>query len=130
MALAEKKKKKVLLIDDDEFLLDMYATKFRERGFEMDLARGAKEALQKLQEGHFDIILLDIVMPQVDGLAFFKEAKEKNLLKETAVLILSNLGQKEDIEKGMRLGAVDYIVKANFTPTEVVDKVESLLYES
>ena len=119
---------KVFIVDDDEFLLDMYAVKFRESGFEVEIARGGEEALAKIQSGYVpDAILLDIVMPGLDGFEMLRMMKKENLGGGSRVIILSNLGQKEDIERGLELGAKDYIVKAHFTPTEVVKKVEALL---
>ena len=118
--------KKILLVDDDEFLLDMYSLKFRESGFQIELARGGEEALKLLRGGlEPDVILLDIVMPVIDGFEFLRVIAKENLKKKATIVILSNLGQKEDIDKGMALGASDYIVKANSTPSEVVKKVAS-----
>ena len=120
--------KKILLVDDDEFLLDMYSLKFREAGFEVEIARGGEAALGILRQGATpDIVLLDIVMPSIDGFEFLRIADKENLKKEAKIIVLSNLGQKEDIYKGMALGAKDYIVKANSTPSEVVKKVQSIL---
>lgn len=120
--------KKILIVDDDEFLLDMYSLKFREAGFRVELAHGGGDALKLLREGlSTDLILLDIVMPDVDGFEFLRIAAKENLKKNTKIIVLSNLGQKEDIEKGIALGAEDYIVKANSTPSEVVKKIQSVL---
>ena len=119
---------KVLIIDDDEFLLDMYSLKFRESGYEVEIAFNGSEALDKITTGTMpEVVLLDIVMPNMDGFEFLKQLQGKKLLDKVKVIILSNLGQKEDIEKGRKLGAKDYIVKASFTPTEVVNKVNALL---
>lgn len=121
------KDKKILLVDDDEFLLDMYSLKFRESGFQIELARGGEDALKLLRGGFEpDVILLDIVMPAIDGFEFLRIVAKENLKKKAIVIILSNLGQKEDIDKGLALGASDYIVKANSTPSEVVKKVGSV----
>ncbi|OGF52201.1 hypothetical protein A3I27_03130 [Candidatus Giovannonibacteria bacterium RIFCSPLOWO2_02_FULL_43_11b] len=121
------KDKKILLVDDDEFLLDMYSLKFRESGFQLELARGGEEALKLLRGGlEPDVILLDIVMPMIDGFEFLRVIAKENLKKKAIVIILSNLGQKEDIDKGIALGANDYLIKANSTPSEVVKKVESV----
>jgi len=123
-----KTKHKILIIDDDEFLLDMYATKFREEKFDVETARGAREALDKIKNGlTAEIILLDIVMPGMDGFGFLEEIKKEKLLGNSKVIILSNLGQKEHIDKGLALGAADYVVKAYFTPSEVVQKINKLL---
>lgn len=119
--------KKVLLVDDDEFLLDMYSVKFREAGFKLELARGGEDALKLLREGlEPDVILLDIIMPVIDGFEFLRLLAKEGLKKKAIVIILSNLGQKEDIDKGLALGATDYIIKANSTPSEVVKRVESV----
>lgn len=126
--MAEEGQKKILLVDDDEFLLDMYSLKFREAGFAVELARGGEDALVLLRQGLTpNVILLDIVMPTIDGFEFLRIAGKENLKKNAKILVLSNLGQKEDIEKGIALGASDYVVKANSTPSEVVKKVQSIL---
>lgn len=120
--------KRILLIDDDEFLLDMYSLKFREAGFQVELARGGEAALNLLRPGaKMDVILLDVVMPVIDGFEFLRIIKKENLQKGAFIIILSNLGQKEDVDKALALGADDYIVKANSTPSEVVKKVQELL---
>lgn len=120
--------KKVFIVDDDEFLLDMYAIKFRESGFQVDIAKGGEEALEKIRGGYSpDAALLDVVMPSIDGFELLRIIKKENLLPHGVVIILTNLGQKEDIDRGLRLGANDYIVKAHFTPAEVVEKVSQLL---
>ncbi|KKR39331.1 MAG: Response regulator receiver domain protein [Parcubacteria group bacterium GW2011_GWC2_40_31] len=122
------KKYKILIIDDDRLLLDMYATKFKEEKFDVDIAVGAKEALDKIKNGASpDIILLDIVMPGMDGFELMAEIKKENLAKDSKIIFLTNLGQKEDINKGMSLGALDYIIKAYFTPSEVVNKIKDIL---
>ena len=119
----------IFLIDDDDFLLEMYALKFRNSGYKVEIAKDAEEALKKLKEGlKADVILLDIVMPKMDGFEFLKIAKKENLVGNTEkVIILSNLGQNDDIQKGLKLGVADYIVKASLTPSEVVEKAKSLL---
>lgn len=121
-------KRKILIIDDDEFLLDMYAMKFKEKGFEVDIAPGAKEAMEKIKSGFLpEMTLLDIVMPGMDGFEFLEAVKKDNLLQNSKIIILTNLGQQKDIDRGIALGASDYIIKAYFTPSEVIKKVNSLL---
>lgn len=115
---------KILLVDDDKFLLDMYSTKFNEKGFDVTAVFGGTDALSKLEEGLApEIILTDIVMPVMDGFELLAEIKSKKLAPQASVIVLSNLGQKEDFDKGSELGADGYIVKATSTPTEVVNKV-------
>ena len=124
----DKAKHKILIIDDDEFLLDMYAVKFKEEGFEVDIAREGKEALNKIKEGASpEVVLLDIVMPGMDGFELLETIRKEKLIPTSKIIMLSNLGQKEHLDKGMSLGAADYIVKAYFTPSEVVKKVNEVL---
>lgn len=126
--MEEDKKKKILIIDDDEFLLDMYLLKFREAGFDVDIAFSAKEALDKVHNGLSpNIVLLDILMSGMDGFEFLDIVKKENLLKNSKIIILSNLGQKEDVEKGLAKGAHSYIIKAYFTPSEIVKKIREFL---
>ncbi len=115
---------KILLVDDDEFLLDMYSLKFKEAQFNIDVAGNGTIALEKIRANTYQVVLLDIVMPGLDGFEVLTQIKKENLLKDTIIIVLSNLGQKEDIERGMQLGAQDYVIKAHFTPREVVEKVK------
>jgi DNA-binding response OmpR family regulator len=124
----EENKKKILIIDDDKFLLDMYSLKFTEQGFDVTPCSSAQEALGKVQGGFLpEIIVVDVVMQEMDGFSFIKDLKEKKLASAAAVIVLSNLGQKEDIEKGLGLGADGYIIKASATPSEVVSKVMDIV---
>ena len=119
-----EKKYRIFIVDDDKFLLDMYSMKFTEKGFTVEVAFGSVEALEKLGGGlHPDIVLLDIVMPTMDGFELLSEIKKKDLAGGAVIIILSNLGQQEDVDKGVQLGADGYIIKASSTPTEVVNKV-------
>ncbi len=118
---------RVLIVDDDEFLLEMYALKFKEYGFEVDTAKDGAEAVKKANEFPPDVILMDVVMPKMDGFDLLRNLKKDHAAPGAITLVLTNLGQKEDVEKGMRLGATDYIIKAHFTPSEVVKRVEGLL---
>lgn len=119
-----KKHYKILLVEDDKFLMDMYALKFTEHGFEVTSCFGAADAIAKLEDGlNPDIIITDVIMPVMDGFEFLAEVKKKHLQKGAVIVVLSNLGQKEDIDKGVSLGASGYIVKATSTPSEVVQKV-------
>jgi DNA-binding response OmpR family regulator len=125
----ETSEKKVLLVEDDPFLSGMYQTKLKLEGFEVITAMDGEEALQRLEEGTYDIALLDIMMPKLNGFEVLKEIrKSANSTTSTMpVIMLTNLGQKTDIEQGLLLGANDYIVKANFTPTEVLVKIKNLI---
>src|SRR3989344_570568 len=118
---------KVLIIDDDDFLLDIYSTKFRESGFEVEISKEGKDVELKAKEFKPDLILLDLVMPGIDGFEILKILKKNDVAPKAKISILSNLDQKEDVDKGLGLGADDYIIKADFTPSEVVERAKKLL---
>lgn len=119
--------KKILLVEDDKTLLDMYTLKFKQEGFVILTATDGLAGLEMAKKEKPAVILLDIMMPKMDGFAVLKELKKDPSTKNAPVLMLSNLGQKSDMEKGKKLGASDYVVKASMTPTQVVDKVKSYL---
>ena len=117
-------KHSILIVDDDKFLIDMYSQKFQERGFAVETAESGAAALSKIDSGlQPDICLVDIVMPEMDGFELVQHLAGRKTEKKMSIIVLSNLGQREDVEKGLALGAEGYIVKASATPTEVVDKV-------
>ena len=118
---------KILIIDDDDFLLDMYITKFTQIGFKIDSAKDGKEALDKIKNFDPDIVLLDMVMPGVDGFEVLKSINEIGLKKKPKIIVLSNLDQRENIDKALKLGAHDYMIKSDFTPSEIAEKVKKLL---
>lgn len=121
-------KKKILIIDDDSFLLDMYALKFNQSNFDVTTALGSEQALEKLHGGYVpDIILLDIVMPVMDGFELMEKMNEDKIAPNAIRVVLSNRGQPSDIARGESLGAVGYIVKASSTPSEVIDKVNNII---
>lgn len=122
--------KKILIVDDDNFLLDMYALKFTKGEFDVTASLGPEIALEQLRGGLVpDIILLDIVMPVMDGFEFMEKMKEENLSPKAIRIILSNRGQPSDVARGEALGAAGYIVKASSTPGEVIEKVRSIINE-
>lgn len=118
---------KILLIEDDETLVEMYSLKFKEEGLNLLVAREGEAGLAQAQKELPDAILLDIMMPKMDGFAVLMELKKMAKTKGIPVLLLSNLGQEADINKGKALGAADYIVKSSMTPAEVVAKVKTYL---
>ncbi len=126
--MAEETKKKIFIVDDDNFLLDMYALKFSQSGYEVIISLGSEDALQKMRGGLVpDVMLLDIMMPVMDGFEMLEKMKEENLCQTTLRIILSNRGQQSDIARGEALGASGYIVKASSTPAEVITKVADML---
>lgn len=124
----DNKKHKILIVDDDTFLLDMYASKFKDEGFEVEVAQSGTDVLSKIKAGFSpEIVLLDVVMPGMDGFEALTIIRKEKLIPESKIIILSNLGQKENFDKGKELGVDDYVVKAYFTPSEVVKKASEVL---
>lgn len=117
----------VLIVDDDEFLLEMYALKFKEEGFVVEIAKTGRDALEKVASIKPNIVLLDVVLPEMDGFSILQKMRAEKNSSTPLIVMLTNLSQKDDTERGMRLGADDYIVKAHYTPSEVVEKVRKLL---
>lgn len=117
-------KVKILLIEDEEMLANMYEVKFQNEGFDLTKALDGADGLEKAKSIKPDFILLDIIMPKMDGFSVLKSLKEDPATKDVPVVLLTNLGQDEDIAKGKELGAVGYLVKANITPSEVVEEVK------
>lgn len=122
----EQPKPKVLIIDDDPFIIEMYVLKFKDSGFAVESAQDAKTGLQKIKDFEPSVVLLDIVMPVTNGLEVLLQLKKEDKEK-IKIILLTNLGQKEDVEKGIKMGADGYLIKAHFTPSEVVEKVKELL---
>ena len=118
---------KILLIEDDPFLSEIYMIKFKEAGFEISLAQDGSLGLEKIKEEAPDLVLLDIVMPKTDGLELLRIMKNDASIRNIPVIILSNLGEQEDIKRRLELGAEFYIVKAHYTPTEVVARVKAII---
>jgi DNA-binding response OmpR family regulator len=120
-------KKIVLIIEDDKFLRELISRKILNEGFDVSEAVDGEDGFKKVKEEKPDLILLDLILPGMDGFEFLTKIKEDSSLTQIPVIILSNLGQKEDIEKGMKLGAVDYLIKAHFTPREIIEKIKANL---
>lgn len=119
--------KKILLVEDDPFLIDIYTTKFKEAGFSVEVASDGEEGLRKLNEEKFDLLVLDIVLPQIDGWEILRKIKNHPPAGGLKIVVLSNLGQKGEVEKGLKLGATKYLIKAHYTPSQVVDEIKEVL---
>ena len=118
---------KILLVEDDEFLTEIYVTKFQAKNFEVENVKEGNLAIDKIKSFLPNIILLDIVLPQMSGFEILKQIKENPAIANIPVIILSNLGGVEDHKEGIDKGASDYLVKSQVTPTELVEKIENLL---
>jgi len=119
--------KKILIIEDDKFLRELIAQKLIKEGYEVSEAVDGEEGLKKLKEEKPDLVLLDLILPGIDGFEVLARTREESTLSSIPVIILSNLGQKEDVEKGLKMGAVDYLIKAHFTPGEIIEKIKAAL---
>lgn len=119
--------KKILVVEDDIYLANAYRVKLTKAGFEVKNAYDGDEALNVLQAFTPDLILLDIVMPQKDGFTTLKEIKANEKLKDIPVILASNLGQKEDRETGMKLGAYDFFIKTDFTLNNLIEKINNII---
>lgn len=124
------KKIKILLVEDDTFLVEMYTTKFELEGFGVISAEDGQKGLDMAKKENPDIILLDILMPKMDGFAVLEALKKDKDLAGIPVVLLTNLGQKDDVKKGFEKGAVGYLIKAHFMPSEVVDKIKKILKDN
>lgn len=120
-------KTKVLIVEDEKMLCDMYKTKFEMEGYAVTQALDGREGLDQAKAVKPDIILLDIIMPKLDGFVVLQSLKKEAATKNIPVLLLTNLGQEDDVKKGKTLGAADYFVKANHSPADVVAKVQTIL---
>lgn len=120
-------KPQILLVEDDAFLIGIYATKLELEGFEVLQAKDGEAGLGAAQKESPDVILLDILMPKLDGFQVLEALKKDAKTKKIPVVLLSNLGQKDDVERGKALGATDYLIKAHFVPSETVQKIKHIL---
>lgn len=118
---------KLLLIEDDPLLVKMYTTKFKSEGFEVLTAQDGEAGLNAATTQHPDLILLDIMMPKLSGMEVLTKLKENSSTANIPVLVFSNLSQEDQANEVMKMGAKEYLVKANLTPSEVVKKVKQYL---
>ena len=121
---------RVLLVEDDSFLRDLLSQKMRKEKFQVIEAVDGEDGLKKTVSEKPHIVLLDLILPGADGFETLKRIRAEESVAQVPIIILSNLGQKDDIEKGMQLGATDYLVKAHNTPGEIIDKIRMILARS
>jgi len=117
----------ILIIEDDSFLRDLLKKKLKSFGFGVLEAVDGDKGLKKVKEEKPDLILLDLLLPTTDGFEVLSKIKQDPTTSSIPVIILSNLGQKEDVDKGLSLGAMDYLIKAQSTPGDIVAKVITVL---
>ncbi|MBU0546832.1 response regulator [Patescibacteria group bacterium] len=121
------KQKNILLVEDDPFIIDIYSTKLKEAGFDVQSSTDGEDALKKIKDGNPDLILLDIVLPKLTGLECLKQIKSFPQFKDIPIIILSNLGQKYEVEKGLQMGANKYLIKAHYTPSEIIKEIKQII---
>jgi len=120
-------KKKILIVEDDPMISSIYKTKFEADGFAAVVAGNGAEGLDIARKEQPDIIMLDVILPQIDGFSVLEELKKDKLTKDIPVIMLTNLGTDEDKAKGEKMGAVDYFVKASLTPAQISEKIKKHL---
>lgn len=117
----------ILFVDDDKFLLDMYALKFSKNNFDVHTAQGPEDALKMVREGlNPDILLLDVVMPGMDGIELLTLMKKEGLAKDSVVIMLTNQGLPDDVARAKKLSVDGYIIKATTIPSEVLSEVQKI----
>jgi len=124
---ADIMEKTILIIEDDKFLRELIGQKLIKEGYKTSEAVDGEEGMKKLKEDKPDLVLLDLILPGIDGFEVLSRMKDDPAFSKIPVIILSNLGQKDDVEKGLKLGAVDYLIKAHFTPGEIIDKIKKAI---
>ena len=121
----------ILFVDDDKFLIDMYALKFSKNNFEVHTAQNPDNALKLIRDGlDPDVLLLDIVMPGMDGIELLNLLRKENLIKKSTVIMLTNQGLPDDIAKAKKLNVDGYIIKATTIPSEVLSEVNRIYLSS
>lgn len=120
-------KQKVLIVEDDGFLASIYAQKLELAGYQVAFATNGEDGLKLIQKEEPDLVLLDLLMPQMDGFEVLEKLRADPATKDLKVLVLTNLGQKEDVERCLKLGAAGYIIKAHSLPEETVKRIGEVL---
>ena len=118
---------KILIVEDDKFLRELIVKKLLGENYDVIEAADGEEGVKKIKEEKPDLVLLDLILPGIDGFGVLSQVKEDPAFALLPVIILSNLGQKDDVERGLKLGAVDYMIKAHFTPGEIIEKIRTIL---
>ena len=119
--------KNILIIEDDEFLLSLAVTKLQKAGYNIESAKDGEDGIKKLAEAKPDLLILDLMLPHIDGFEILKQIKSDTKFAGMRIVVFSNLGSDEDISKATKLGANDYMVKSSFTLDELVAKIDEHL---
>ncbi len=116
--------KKILIIEDEEILINLLQRKLTQENYEITIARDGEEGLKRMREARPDLILLDIIMPKKGGFEVMEEMQKDKELEKIPVIIISNSGQPVEIDKAQKLGVKDWLIKTEFDPQEVIEKVK------
>lgn len=119
-------KYKILLIEDEPDLIDLFSTSLTNAGFQVEIMKDGTNALDTVKKIKPDLVLLDLIMPKKDGYEVLKEIKCDKATSKTLIYVFSNLTQKDEIDKAMKLGAKDYLVKSDYTPSKLIDKINEI----
>jgi DNA-binding response OmpR family regulator len=121
--------KKLLIVEDDQYLRELYIDILEDEGYDVDHAADGEEAYEKIHSGGYDLVLLDIMLPKMDGLKILEKIKNEtpSVTPNKAIVILSNLGQETAVADAVARGAVGYMIKSDFTPDQVIAKVREFL---
>ncbi len=130
LPLAFKFVSKILIIEDDHFLLSLIVEKFIKSGFDAETALDGEEGFNKILKNKYDLVLLDMILPKIDGFKILEEVKKNQSLKDLPIVVASNLYDKNDIDRAVSLGARDYIVKAYNSPEDIVSRVKDFLQKN
>ncbi len=119
--------KRLLLIEDEEFISFLYKRQFEIAGYEVETAKDGLSGLSSIQQNHFDLVLLDIMLPGLNGIDVLKAAKASEATTNTPIIMLTNLTQDDVMKKAKDLGAEDYWIKSEYSPQEIVSKIQGFL---
>lgn len=122
--------KKILLVEDEDFIRELYTRQLSKAGFTVKSAVDGQSGLETLKAEQFDLLLLDIMLPGMNGLQLLREFKTQNPTSPMITILLTNLGQEAVIKEGFELGAQAYLIKASYTPDQVVNEVKNALFGS
>jgi two-component system response regulator RpaA len=125
--MATSKQTHILIVEDDLFLAEIYQKKFEMEGFKVSMAGDGEKAVADIKKKMPDLVLLDILLPKLDGFSVLEAIKSDESVKDIPIILLTNLGQQDDVQRGLEKGAADYLIKTHFKPSEVVDKVRKVL---
>lgn len=121
---------KILLVEDDPFLSSLLRNRLQKEGLDIVVVKDGEEALDVLKKGQFSLVLLDIILPKKSGFEVMEDIRQNPAMEQVPVIIISNLGQPEDVTRGQQLGAIDYFIKAKTSIDDLVFKIKEIVQSS